>query len=331
MTTPTPISALNASDPGDETAKKYRYQYAYGCIIWIAAFRAEKDYKALWCEQHEDFLGQVSDTCFDAYQIKTRRAEIGDWQWNHDALVNTVKRFVLLDRDFPGKIRHFYFVSNAQCSASEAEATNHLSPVPVLKCLALTYGPYPEFCEKCLTTLSEKTSCHRHEICTVLQRMQISLGPPEEAFEAEIKQHHIPNINGCASLAPYQLNDLLDILVGCIWRASSRGSRSPSRHYAIINGRFDQEPQLHEKRIEVAALQTFLDGLLWPRFEYLARFKTVKLAANRDETSILHQKVVGGGLEDYYESLRRQTLSAERRLLELQDCRVFQSMTSKAG
>ncbi|ACB77747.1 DUF4297 domain-containing protein [Opitutus terrae] len=314
---PTPIAALNDSDPGDETAKKYRYQYAYGVILWAACHRREKDYVALWCEQHEDFLGQVTEKLFDAYQIKTLKS--GVWQWNHDELVKTVKRFVALDTEFPGQIREFFFVSNAPCSDSEATDRIHLSPLPVLRVLTnQPYGPYPECCERCLTDLATRAGCERGAVAAVLCRMMLSVGPPEPSFEAEIQQNHLPHVEGCRDLAPRQLADLLGALITRISRASSKASQDPARHYAIVNSRFQAEPQLLDKRVDVAGLRGYVDELQLPRFEYLSRFNTLKLQPTRQEVSILKQKMSGAGLADYFEGLQRQTISTERRLIEIQ-------------
>lgn len=318
MDSPSPVLAPNRCDPGDEIAKKFRYQYAYGVILWVAAFRAQRDYTALWCEQHEDFLGQVSANLFDAFQLKTRKPETGPWEWSDDALAESVARFVKLDRLYPDNIRHFYFVSNAECRRSESKDRLHRAPVTVLEHLTAHYGPYEEFCERCLDALARKTGCPREHLLPVLQRMRISRGPAEDGFEAEIAHFHLPKVDGCAPLDSRQLTDLLDVLVGRISQASSRGSRDPARHYAIINGSHSNDPQLCAKRIEIESLKTYIDAACVPGFRYLAKFKTIPLDPERKETSILKQKLIVGGIEDYYEPIQRQTLSAERRLLELQ-------------
>ena len=317
MSEATPVSALNLADPGDVVARKFRYQYAYGVILWAACVRGERDYSALWCEQNEDFLGQVTERLFDAFQIKTLKS--GTWQWNHEEVVKTVRRFVHLDGEFPGQLREFFFVSNAECSSSEAADKIHLSPVPALTLLrGQPYGPFPEFCELCLTELAARTGCERAAVAAVLCRMSVLVGPPEQSVEAEIQQNHLPHVSGCGHLVPRQLAELLEALITRVWKASSKSSQDPSRHYAIVNGRFGDDPQLREKRIEKAAFSKYIEDLNLPRFEYLRRFRTLELQHSREETSILEQKMAGAGLSDYFEGLQRQTLSAERHLIELQ-------------
>ena len=74
-----PIDSINLSDPGDEVLRKFRYQHAYGVILSVGMATGLLPCKALWCEQHEDFLTESADGFFDAYQIKTRKPELGEW------------------------------------------------------------------------------------------------------------------------------------------------------------------------------------------------------------------------------------------------------------
>jgi len=74
------------------------------------------DYTALWCEQHEDFLAETAEGLFDAYQIKTRKSELGEWELNDEAFLKSIARFAKLDIEYPDKIRYFKFVSNTHFS-----------------------------------------------------------------------------------------------------------------------------------------------------------------------------------------------------------------------
>jgi hypothetical protein len=238
-------------------------------------------------------------------------------------LAHSIERFVKLDREFPAQIRHFYFVSNSECSDSQAKEKIHLAPLTVLEHLTSPVGPYLEFCEKALekalTALSKKIKTPRDALFSVLQRLKIVKGPAEDGFEAEIAHLHLPALEGCESLPPKKLTALLDAVIYRVWIASSKGSRDPSRHYAIINGNYGDDPQLLAKRIEVDSLKVVIEELALTRFAYLTRFSTLRYEANRQDTKRLRQKLVGGGLGDYFDSIQRQTLSAERRLIELQN------------
>ena len=56
-----PDEVLDTVDVGDETQLRFRYQHAYGVILLLAALSGKKPYTILWCEHHEDLLGQRND------------------------------------------------------------------------------------------------------------------------------------------------------------------------------------------------------------------------------------------------------------------------------
>ena len=99
-----PTDAPNKSDPGDQVIRKFRYQHAYGVIVAVMMITKGRPYRAIWCEQHEDLLAEREDEKFDAIQVKTKKSETGAWLISDEAFVKSLKRFLQLHRDFPGKI-----------------------------------------------------------------------------------------------------------------------------------------------------------------------------------------------------------------------------------
>lgn len=126
-----PDEILDTVDTGDETQLRFRYQHAYGVILLLAALSGKKPYTFLWCEHHEDLLGQRNDGFFEAYQIKTRRD--GSWNLSDDPLKDSIKRFVEVDQHFPRKIKEFFFVSNARYENSNAQNKVGRSPKKFLQ------------------------------------------------------------------------------------------------------------------------------------------------------------------------------------------------------
>lgn len=256
----TPVSERNPADPGDDTSRRFRYQHAYGVILWVAAYRRELEYIAIWCEQHEDFLGQIGEKQFDAFQIKTREAEIGFWEFGDEPLFKSIARFVKLDELFPGQIREFYFVSNARCSESDKPERHHLCPGLVLKA-CMGQAPLPDFCEKSLKFLAEKTGCTREAVLAVLKRTKVQAAPSLTDIDDVVRQTHLPAIDGLTDCSATELATLFDRLLGRIRDASSLASRDPARHYPLLNGGFALEPQLGNKRVVASDLRSQLDYL----------------------------------------------------------------------
>src|SRR5665213_4002693 len=110
-----PISQLPAQDHGAETLRNYRYQSAYAVVLLVGAAAKKNDYQAVWCEQEDDVLCQIDENQFDSYQVKTQKPELGPWQLTDDAFVSAINVFLRLEKQLPGKIRHFNFVSNTEC------------------------------------------------------------------------------------------------------------------------------------------------------------------------------------------------------------------------
>jgi hypothetical protein len=119
-----PAEVRDTSDPGDTTARNYRYQYGYGAILLVAARCGDRSYVALWCEHHEDFLAQRSDGRFDGYQVKTSRPELGAWTLRHPELVKSIGRFVDLVSMFGDHIGRLFFVSNTECDTVTPASTD---------------------------------------------------------------------------------------------------------------------------------------------------------------------------------------------------------------
>jgi hypothetical protein len=283
-TPPSPVSAPNPNDPGDDTARRYRYQHAYGVILWVAGYRKALDYQALWCEQHEDFLGQVDERMFDAYQIKTREAESGYWDFGDKALYDSLARFVELDEKYPGQIRHFYFVSNAQCSKSSREERRHLCPGLVLK--ACADQPLPDFCEKALQHLVEKTGCKRDALLSVLKRTVVQPAPALTSIDAEVIQNHFPPLDGLASCSSTELGTLLNRLLSRVRDASSLAAQDPARHYPVSTGGRTNDAQLRNKRIGIDELTGHLEYLRLLTAREPAKAQVLSASIRRDATGL---------------------------------------------
>jgi Cap4 dsDNA endonuclease len=126
-----PLTLLSDDDPGDDVQRRFRYQHAYGVVLLLASLRAEKNYVALWCEHHEDFLAETVDGKFDAFQVKTR--DTGDpWRVSDESFYGSIQRFARLDRRAPTSIREFSFVTNEKAFETDLEHRAHLCPLRLL-------------------------------------------------------------------------------------------------------------------------------------------------------------------------------------------------------
>lgn len=317
-TSKSPIEKRNLIDPGDETSRRYRYQFGFGSILLVASLRNEFDYKAVWCEQHEDFLGEISEHLFDAYQIKTRKPELGEWKLNAPELIKSIDRFVALQRKHPKSFRRFKFVSNAKFSNSNANTHKHLSPVKLLVSIedAPTWEKLESTAKKGFKYLQNKVNATAEELFNLLKHVDLVCGPPLDGLEAVIAQIHIAKIPECSNYNATFLGRASEALIQKIHQASSLTTDNPSVHYVALNGGHHKDPLLRAKRVSLE------DAILTVRevrgtFSYLSTLASLQLGTATEKLDTLQQKMVRGGLALHYETMRRRTLSAEQALLDL--------------
>ena len=253
-----PDEVLDTVDTGDETQLRFRYQHAYGVILLLAALSGKKPYTDLWCEHHEDLLGQRNDGFFDAYQIKTRRD--GLWNLTDDPLKVSIKRFVEVDQRLPGKIKEFFFVSNARYENSNAQNKAGRSPKRFLQAVQHASSPgdlTPPF-NTSFEELRLHCQCDPLSLMMVLKKLDFLSGPGLDSFEAVIAQQHLSAIPGCHALSATALAQLLDELIAKVYKASCLSVSDPARHWYGLNQEDHDNPILQAKRIVMGSVRSFI-------------------------------------------------------------------------
>jgi hypothetical protein len=314
-----PAEVRNTTDPGDSTARNYRYQYGFGAILLIAARCGDRPYVAIWCEHHEDFLAEFCDGCFDGYQVKTSRPELGAWTLRDPELVKSIGRFVDLVMLFGDRIRELFFVSNTECDRVTAASTDQRrrGACPQLFLAHVRGCSAPsDIQEPFRTTFSDlqgSCGCEAGELLAVLRRMNIIHGPSRTEFEATLSHEHLPRVDGCKSLTPQQLDAFRDDLIAIVHRASSLQVTDPRRHIrALIDGE-TPDPVLVQKRLVVEEVVVYR-GQSAQTFQFLGA-PTLALGDQR-QGEVLEQKLKHGGLDEEVDYMRDRERAAEYHLFE---------------
>lgn len=107
-----PDTVLATGDPGDETARRFRYQWIYAAITCCLLLDDSEDTHEVFCEHHEDVLVKRRDGRFNGLQIKTREISQPAWKTDDEAVINSFSRFCRLESQFPGQFLDFRFLSN---------------------------------------------------------------------------------------------------------------------------------------------------------------------------------------------------------------------------
>lgn len=314
-----PIDLRDQSDPGDEIIRKFRYQHAYGVVLAILMVNQTRPYRAIWCEQHEDLLAERNDDLFEAFQVKTRKPEIGAWQINDEAFVKSIKRFIELDSAYPSKVIKFHFVSNAEYSKSNAKKTVHLSPTKlkeaVLASEALTNISDPPL--KGFHSLRSLVGCNEDALFEVLKRLELVHGPTERAFEDELCQTHLPSLDICQGLSAGSLAKILNALIMRIELAASHQSDDPLRHCVGITASGEDDPYLRSKRVTADAIKLVINDTCYTGVQYPEQLATLSLSLGRESRPVLKRKMDEGGLNASFEAMRRKAITAQYALIDL--------------
>jgi hypothetical protein len=107
-----PEDTVARGDPGDETANRYRYQWIWAAIVCCMLLDDTQDAEEVFCEHHEDVLIKHKDGSFTGHQVKTRSEDQPLWRVNDQAVFTACVRFARLESEYPGRFRHFYFLTN---------------------------------------------------------------------------------------------------------------------------------------------------------------------------------------------------------------------------
>ena len=307
------------SDPGDETIRKFRYQHAYGVILAILMMNKARPYRAIWCEQHEDFLAKREDGLFEAFQVKTRKPETGAWKISDEAFVKSLRRFLAIDSAYPALVCSFHFVSNTEHSSSTEKRSVHLSPIFLKNAIlaATTRADLSGSPLKGFNLLQSQLGYDADALFSVLKRVELVHGPTERAFEDEICQTHLPSLDLCKGLSAESLANILDALIARIGLASSLYSSDPQRNCVGVTAIGEEDPYLQAKRITASDATLVLQDCLYTGVQYPDELATLSLAPTRESRTVLKKKLEAGGLGAHFEAMRRKALTAQYALLDL--------------
>jgi hypothetical protein len=124
-----PTSRLPKKDTGAETQRNFKYQSVYGVVLLCSAIGGKSDYRAVWCEQEDDLLAEISDSQFDSYQVKTRTPELGYWDCSFKGFVSAVAVFLSIERRFANSIRYYNFICEALPFKTEETKKKYRCPM----------------------------------------------------------------------------------------------------------------------------------------------------------------------------------------------------------
>ena len=185
-------TTIATDDPGDETARRYRYQWTYAAIACCLLLDDTQDANEIFCEHHEDVLVKHLDGRFSGVQIKTRASNQDIWKANDEALIAAFERFAQLEAAFPGQFKAFHFLTNHPLhSAGNGRDICHLLAKirEALTCAGIADGVVGRFVGR----IAKEAGCTEDVAFTALSKSHASDDLPKLAdIEARLVSTLIP-------------------------------------------------------------------------------------------------------------------------------------------
>lgn len=156
------------NDPGDETARRFNYQWMYAAIICCLLLDNTEDVVDVFCEQHEDILVKYGDGRFAGLQIKTRASDQPVWKFSDESIQNACVRFCQLERDFPDCFASYRFLTNHPLFAADNfQCFNHI--LGKMRNAASTAELEPQTA-KIIERLVKLSSCDKEIVLSALRK-----------------------------------------------------------------------------------------------------------------------------------------------------------------
>jgi len=202
---PAPDVIPDTGDPGDDIARRFRYQWTYAAIVCCMLLDDTLDVAEVICEQHEDVLMKHTDATFTGIQVKTRSSDQDLWKTNDPAFLSSCTRFAKLEAGFPGQFKAFQFLTNHPLySAGNRKDLCHV--LATIRAAAAKAG-LPEHILKILSKVSKDAGCSEDVAFAALSKTHASDDLPRLSdIEARLRETLSSMWNGaeeysCSSVA----------------------------------------------------------------------------------------------------------------------------------
>lgn len=155
---PTPATTLATGDPGDDTARRFAYQWTFAAILACGLFDETMDLVEVFCEHHEDVLLKHRDQTFSGWQVKTRDVGGDAWKATDEQIFGACSRFTKLEQEFPGRFREFVLATNHSFVTNKTTRTC-LPHLLALAAAAPDENTAPDLLRQLLRKLAAKAQC----------------------------------------------------------------------------------------------------------------------------------------------------------------------------
>lgn len=308
------------SDRGDETQALFRYQWTAGVVLLVAAVGCLNKYRAVWCEHHDDLLGELDNGAYHAIQVKTDATSGATWRCSSQPFVDSVRKFVGHEATYGPKIEQYILYANIgpYVPAATARKVSTVASSPMRLCDECRNASSHDklvkpYCDA-FSALCTGTGADPDVLFRVLRKLEFQKGVPLEGYKEHLSTV-IGSLSHCRQLTLGALAKLRDELLFMVGEASSLAV-SPLDFYASVL-EADGRPTalVRGKRISVEEIETMLNQHPTDSLRYAGAGGFLQVGSVKGQKDVLRRKMTAGYVGTYFPAMWLQAMAAEERLL----------------
>lgn len=309
------------SDRGDETQALFMYQWTAGVTLLAGALASLNEYVAVWCEHHDDLLGELPTGAFHAIQVKTTSKAGAHWTCNDGLFRDAIRKFVEHESKYASKVEQYIYFSNATPYIPAATAKKPLtlasSPMRLrdecrrVRAHSAIETPYKESFDALVEHLGANAAVVFH----VLRKLEFMLGVPLEGFREHLR-NVVAGVPVCKQFTVAWLDTIRDELLFLVGRTSSLDIPSLDFYASVLQPDGRPVAAVRGKRISVEDFDAVIGQHPGGGFRYADVGGSLQLGKASGQKEVLRRKMTAGYVGNYFDAMWLQAMAAEQRLLE---------------
>jgi hypothetical protein len=291
-----PDQSIDTSDTGDDTQNRFRFQAAYAAYLTLQLLGQSSPYECVYCELLEDILIKCKNGKFIGVQVKTKKKSLGPFRFGDDEVLQSLKKFIILDKKFPNAFQNFQLSTN--CGFLSSKDTSDLTyALDLLQKENIRIDKKDNTFASRIETLTGLTNCSKKQVLATLSKVNLTDWADLKNYRI-ILADDISKITNKQAQPDYVLKKMAQELIGLTWNAAclSTDLSKPS-YYGML-----QDPQgtsnqaiIQNKRITSAMVDDCLarceDSVI-----LLQSIEPMPISLSRDATKLLEKKMLRGGI-----------------------------------
>ncbi|KGF73985.1 hypothetical protein DO97_00110 [Neosynechococcus sphagnicola sy1] len=230
----TPEHLLDRDDPGDDTQSRFRYQATYAALKSLAMLEEEPEVAYIFCEHWEDVLVKRTDGRFIGIQIKTRAVGKDSFKTNDEEIINSLNRFIQLERDFPEDFDRYVIAASCGFWRERKNSSNLPYLLEIVSESSLEETLSNSYLSQLLKKLTKISKGDNSLIVRTLGKVYLEEDAPglkdvgSRLFRALACCPQVKNFS------PQQVLKIEDALIGAMLKAAALPKSSPREEYLVL-------------------------------------------------------------------------------------------------